>query len=129
MDPREVIILSSDDEMSFKSDEILSNESNGRSRAFFDPDEPSLDSDDLVEGMDPSLRVLSIISVVMIIKNVNPPLCRRHGCNIALRRRWNQGCRLPDNESHPRSRRGNLCRLGFGEDARGSTQSSDQANK
>ena len=61
MDPREVIILSSDDEMSFESDEIPSDESNGRSRAFFDPDEPSLNSNDLVEGMDLSLRVLSIL--------------------------------------------------------------------
>ena len=62
MDPREVIILSSDDEMSFEPDQTPSDESNGRSRAFFGPVEISLDSDDLLEGMDLSPRALSILA-------------------------------------------------------------------
>ena len=62
MDPEEVIVLSSDDEMSFEPDQTPSDESNGRSRAFFYPDEISLDSDDLLEGMDLSPRALSILA-------------------------------------------------------------------
>lgn len=56
MDPEEVIVLSSDDEM--PSDQTPSDESNGPSRAFFYPDETSraldelLDSEELLEGMD-----------------------------------------------------------------------------
>ena len=61
MDPREVIILSSDDEMSVKPHQTPSDESNGRSRAFSGPVEMSLDSDDLLGGMDLSLRVFSIL--------------------------------------------------------------------
>ena len=61
MDPREVIILSSDDEMSIDPHRTPSNESNGRSRAFSGPVEMSLDSDDLLGGMDLSLRVFSIL--------------------------------------------------------------------
>ena len=60
MDSEEIIILSSDDEIPFESDQIPSDRSNARSRAFFDPDELSLDSDDLLGGMDLSLRILSI---------------------------------------------------------------------
>ena len=58
MDPEEVIVLSSDDEMPFEPDQTPSDESNGRSRAFFYPDETSraldesLDSEELLEGMD-----------------------------------------------------------------------------
>ena len=62
MDPREVIVLSSDDEMSFEPDQTPSDESNGRSRAFLGPVEISLDSDDLLEGMDLSPRALSILA-------------------------------------------------------------------
>ena len=62
MDPREVIVLSSDDEISFEPDQTPSDESNGRSRAFLGPVEMSLDSDDLLEGMDLSPRALSILA-------------------------------------------------------------------
>ena len=62
MDPREVIVLSSDDEMSFEPARTPSDESNGRSRAFFGPVEMSIDSDDLLEGMDLSPRALSILA-------------------------------------------------------------------
>ena len=68
MDPEEVIVLSSDDEMSFEPDQTPSDESNGRSRAFFYPDEisraldESLDSEELLEGMDLSPRALSILA-------------------------------------------------------------------
>ena len=62
MDPGEVIVLSSDDEMLFEPDQTPSDESNGRSRAFFGPVEISLDSDDLLEGMDLSPRELSILA-------------------------------------------------------------------
>ena len=62
MDPREVIVLSSDDEMSFELDQTPSDESNGRNKAFFGPVEMSLDSDDLLEGMDLSPRALSILA-------------------------------------------------------------------
>ena len=57
MDSEEIIILSSDDEMLSES---ASDKSTARSRAFFDPNELSLDSDDLLGGMDLSLRLLSI---------------------------------------------------------------------
>ena len=61
MDHREVIILSSDDAMSVEPQQTPSDESNGRSRAFSGPVEMSLDSDDLLGGMDLSLRVFSIL--------------------------------------------------------------------
>ena len=60
MDPREVIILSSDDEMSVEPYRTPSDESNGRSRAFSGPVEMSLDPDDLHGGMDLSFRILFI---------------------------------------------------------------------
>ena len=52
MDPREIIILSSDDEMSVEPYQTHSDESNGRNRAFFGPVEMSLGSDDLHGGKD-----------------------------------------------------------------------------
>ena len=67
MDPEEVIVLSSDDEMSFEPDQTPSDESNGRSRAFFGPVEISLDSDDLLEGMDLSPRALSILAYRQVL--------------------------------------------------------------
>ena len=61
MDSEEIIILSSDDEMLSES---ASDKSTARNSAFFDPDELSLDSDDLLGGMDLSFRVLSIFTSV-----------------------------------------------------------------
>ena len=52
MDPREIIVLSSDDEMSVEPYQTPSDESNGRNRAFFGPVEMSLGSDDLHGGKD-----------------------------------------------------------------------------
>ena len=95
MDLEEVILLSSDDEVLFDSDQTPSDESNGRSRAFFDPDEilraldESLDLEELLEGMDLSPRALSILAYhqvlsfsylfVVITNDADPPLYRRHG--------------------------------------------------
>ena len=67
MDREEVIVLSSDDEMSFEPDQTPSDESNGRSRAFFGPVEISLDSDDLLKGMDLSPRALSILAYRQVL--------------------------------------------------------------
>ena len=101
MDLEEVILLSSDDEVLFDSDQTPSDESNGRSRAFFDPDEilraldESLDLEELLEGMDLSPRALSILAYhqvlsfsylfFVITNDADPPLYRRHGYSIAPR--------------------------------------------
>ena len=52
MDPREVIVLSSGDEMSIEPYRVPSDESDGRNRAFSGPVGMSLDSDDLHGGKD-----------------------------------------------------------------------------
>ena len=52
MDPREIIVLSSGDEMSTEPYQIPSDESDGRNRAFPDPVDMSLGSDDLHGGKD-----------------------------------------------------------------------------
>ena len=52
MDPREIIMLSSGDEMSTEPYQIPSDESDGRNRAFPDPVDMSLGSDDLHGGKD-----------------------------------------------------------------------------
>ena len=52
MDPREVIVLSSCDEMSIEPYQAPSDESDGRNRAFSGPVEMSLGSDDLHGGKD-----------------------------------------------------------------------------
>ena len=52
MDPREVIVLSSDDEMSIEPYQALSDESDGRNRVFPEPVDMSLGSDDLQGGKD-----------------------------------------------------------------------------
>ena len=57
MDLAEVLLLSSDDEMVFNLDQNLSDESDGWSRAFFNPDEllraleESLDLEEALEGI------------------------------------------------------------------------------
>ena len=52
MDPREVIALSSDDEMSVEPYQAPSNESDARNRVFPEPVDMSLGSDDLHGGKD-----------------------------------------------------------------------------
>ena len=52
MDPREVVVLSSDDEMSIEPYQALSDESDGRNRVFPEPVDMSLGSDDLHGGKD-----------------------------------------------------------------------------
>ena len=52
MDPREIIVLSSGDEMSIEPHRVPSDESEGRNRAFSGPVGMSLDSDDLHGGKD-----------------------------------------------------------------------------
>lgn len=79
MDPREIIVLSSDDEMSIEPYRTPSDESNGRNRAFSGPVEMSLGSDDLHGGKDSSFRLLSCFHIlfIMLIKNGTPPSHRR----------------------------------------------------
>ena len=60
MDPREVIVLSSGDEMSIEPYRTPSDESDGRNRAFSGPVEMSLGSDDLHGGKDLSFRILFV---------------------------------------------------------------------
>ena len=52
MDPREVIALSSDDEMSVEPYQAPSDESDARNRVFPEPVDMSLGSDDLHGGKD-----------------------------------------------------------------------------
>ena len=52
MDPREVIVLSSGDEMSIEPYQAPSDESDGRNRVFPEPVDMSLGSDDLHGGKD-----------------------------------------------------------------------------
>ena len=101
MDLAEVILLSSDDEVLFDPDQTPSDESDGWSGAFMNPDEilraldESLDLEELLEGMDFSPRALSILAyhqvlsfsylLVVITNDANPPLYRRHGYSIAPR--------------------------------------------
>ena len=95
MDLEEVILLSSDDEVLFDPDQTPSDESDGCSGAFFDPDEilraleESLDLEETLEGMELSPRALSILayhqvlsfsySFVVITNDAHIPLCNRHG--------------------------------------------------
>ena len=52
MDPREIIALSSDDEMSVEPYQAPSDESDARNRVFPEPVDMSLGSDDLHGGKD-----------------------------------------------------------------------------
>ena len=52
MDPREIIVLSSGDEMSVEPYQAPSNESDARNRVFPEPVDMSLGSDDLHGGKD-----------------------------------------------------------------------------
>ena len=52
MDPREIIVLSSGDEMSVEPYQAPSDESDGRNRVFPEPVDMSLGSDDLHGGKD-----------------------------------------------------------------------------
>ena len=93
MDLEEVILLSSDDEVVFDPDQTSSDESDGWSGAFFDPDEilraleESLDLEETPEGMHSFPRALSILSynqvpsfsysLVAITNDAHLPLCSR----------------------------------------------------
>ena len=79
MDPREVIILSSDDEMSVEPYRTPSDESNGRNRAFSGPVEMSLDSDDLHGGMDLSFRILLVFMSCLLCSSKMELLLRTAG--------------------------------------------------
>lgn len=75
MDPREIIILSSDDEMSVEAYQTPSDESNGRNRAFSDPVEMSMGSDDLHGGKDLSFRIFFVfISCSLCSSKIEFPL-------------------------------------------------------
>ena len=60
MDPREVIVLSSGDEMSIEPYRVPSDESDGRNRAFSGPVGMSLGSYDLHGGKDLSFRIFFV---------------------------------------------------------------------
>ena len=78
MDLEEVILLSSDDEVLFDPDQTPSDESDGWSGPFFNPDEilraleESLDLEETLEGMELSPRTLSLsYSFVVIINDAH----------------------------------------------------------
>ena len=75
MDLEEVILLSSDDEGLFDPDQTPSDESDGWSGPFFNPDEilraleESLDLEETLEGMEVSPRTLSLSYSFVAITN------------------------------------------------------------
>ena len=80
MDPMEVIVLSSGDEMSTEPYQAPSDESDGRNRVFPEPVDMSLGSDDLHGGKDfvfwNILRVSGFL-FIMFINNEIPLSCCR----------------------------------------------------
>ena len=79
MDPREIIVLSSGDEMSVEPHQAPSNESDARNRAFPEPVDMSLGSDDLQGGKDFAFwTILHFnVSFIIFINERTPLSCRR----------------------------------------------------
>ena len=79
MDPREIIVLSSGDEMSIEPYQAPSDESDARNRAFPEPVDMSLGSDDLQGGKDFAFWTIlhfNVLFIIFINKRTPLPCCR-----------------------------------------------------
>ena len=79
MDPQEVIVLSSGDEMSIEPYQAPSDESDGRNSVFPEPVDMSLGSDDLHGGKDfvfYNILRFSVLFIMFINKRTPLPCCR-----------------------------------------------------